>query len=215
MPSWLRGSVRRWEDMNFAILRRAYGEAQPQEERDVRPLVCNDGHWHRKRSSRASGIEHIHGGDGQRVERHHTLPPSLRFHERPHHAREVNYLHGNPLPALDLITAVASDVMVKANNISRNLLDATMDVVMIFPSLVLYPHEKGACNSQVRAEGNRLLTLWGAGDLESLATLARASRAARPFTSGTSVRPSSTQRASSTRANSLGQRCLRTRLAWL
>jgi hypothetical protein len=26
--------------------------------------------------------------------------------------------------------------------------------VMIFPSLALFPHEKGACNSQVRAEVN-------------------------------------------------------------
>ena len=64
-----------------------------------------------------------------------------------------------PMPALDLITAVASDLMTKANNLSGILRVVTMDAVMIFPSLVLYPHEKGACYSQVRAEVKHRLTL--------------------------------------------------------
>jgi hypothetical protein len=68
-----------------------------------------------------------------------------------------------PMHALDLITAAATNVMTKANNVSRILRVATMDAVMIFPSLVLYPHEKGACYSQVRAEVKRRLTPWGGG----------------------------------------------------
>jgi hypothetical protein len=56
---------------------------------------------------------------------------------------------GIPLPALDLITAAATDVMVKANNLSRILRVAPMDVVMIAPSLALYPQGKGACSTQV------------------------------------------------------------------
>jgi len=71
---------------------------------------------------------------------------------------------GIPLPALDLITAAATDVIFKAISLSGVLRVATMDAVMIFPSLVLFPHEKGACNSQVRAEVKRRVTLWGAGD---------------------------------------------------
>ena len=102
---------------------------------------------------------------------------------------------GIPLPALDLIPVVATDVMVKVNNFSGILRVKVMDAIMIFPSLVLYPHEKGACSAQVRAEVKRRLTLWGAGNLESLASLAKAYRAARPFTSRTSVRSSSSQRA--------------------
>jgi hypothetical protein len=54
---------------------------------------------------------------------------------------------GVPLPALDLITAVATDVMEKANSLSRILRVAAMDAVVLFPSLILYPHEKGACSS--------------------------------------------------------------------
>jgi hypothetical protein len=100
-----------------------------------------------------------------------------------------------PLPTLDLITAVATDVMSKASSLSRVLRVEAMDAVMIFPSLVLFPHEKGACNSQVRAEVKWRRTLWGAGDLESVAALARASRPMRTFTSGTTARPTSTQRA--------------------
>ena len=100
-----------------------------------------------------------------------------------------------PLPALYLITTVATDVMSKANSLSGVLRVATMDVVMIFSSLVLFPHEKGACNSQARAEVKRRMTLWGAGDLESLAALARAFRPVRTITSGTTARPTSTQRA--------------------
>ena len=47
-----------------------------------------------------------------------------------------------PMPALDLITAGATDVMVKANNLLGILRVAAMDVVTIFPSLVLYPPRK-------------------------------------------------------------------------
>jgi hypothetical protein len=100
-----------------------------------------------------------------------------------------------PLPALDLITSAATDAMSKANTLSGVLRVASMDAVMIFSSLVLFPHEKGACNSQVRAEVKRRLTLWGAGDLESLAALAIASKPVRALTSGTAVKPTSTQRA--------------------
>ena len=64
---------------------------------------------------------------------------------------------------LHLITAAATNVMTKANNLSGILRIAAMDAVMIFPSLVLYPHEKGACYSQVRAEVKRRLTPWGGG----------------------------------------------------
>jgi hypothetical protein len=85
--------------------------------------------------------------------------------------------------------------MVKANNLSWILRVAKMDAVMIFPSLVLYPHEKGACNTQVRVEVKRRLTIWGAGDIEFLAALVRASKATRPFTLGTSMSLSATQRA--------------------
>ena len=95
-----------------------------------------------------------------------------------------------PLPALDLIIAVATHVMVKANSFSGILDVAAMDAVMIFSSLVLYPHEKGAWKTQVRAEVKRRFTLWEAVNLEPLAALARASKAAKPFTSGTSVKPS-------------------------
>jgi hypothetical protein len=49
-----------------------------------------------------------------------------------------------PMPALDLITTVATDVMTKANNMLGILRVVAMDAVIIFPSLVLYPHEKGA-----------------------------------------------------------------------
>jgi hypothetical protein len=101
---------------------------------------------------------------------------------------------GISLSALDFITAVATNVMVKANSFSGILDVAAMDAVMIFSSLVLYPHEKGAWKTQVRAEVKRRLTLWGAGNLESLASLAKASTSARPFTSGTSVWPSLSQR---------------------
>ncbi len=52
-----------------------------------------------------------------------------------------------PMPAQDLIIADATDVMTKANNLCGILRVAMMDAVMIFPSLVLYPHEKGACYS--------------------------------------------------------------------
>jgi len=100
-----------------------------------------------------------------------------------------------PLPALDLITAVATDVMSKANNLSSVLRVAAMDAVMSFPSLVLFPHEKGACNSQVREEVKRRLELWGARELESLAALARASTPVRAFTTCATTRPTSTQRA--------------------
>ena len=79
---------------------------------------------------------------------------------------------GVPLPALDLITAAATDAMDKANNLSGILRVAAMDAMMLFPSLVLFPHEKGVCNTQIRAEVKRRLTLWGAGNLESLAALA-------------------------------------------
>jgi len=99
------------------------------------------------------------------------------------------------LPALNFITVVAIDVMDKANNLPRILRVATMDVVTIFPSLVLYPHKKGTYSTQVRAEVKRRLTLWGVGDLESLTALARASKVTRPFTLRTSVRPAVTQRA--------------------
>ncbi len=68
-----------------------------------------------------------------------------------------------PLPALDLITAAATDVVEKANNLSGILRTAAMDGVMLFPSLIMFPHEKGACCSKVRAEVKRRLTLWGAG----------------------------------------------------
>ncbi len=102
---------------------------------------------------------------------------------------------GVPLPALDLITAAATDVMVKANSLAGILRVAAMDAVMLFPSLILYPHEKGACSTQVRTEVKRRLALWGAGNLESLAALARASRVVRPFSSGTKVKPSASQRA--------------------
>jgi len=100
-----------------------------------------------------------------------------------------------PLLALDLITAAVIDVMDKANRLSRILRVAAMDVVMLFPSLILFPHMKGACNNQLRAEVKRRLTLWGAGSLDSLAALVRASIAPKPFSAGTSVRPSSTQKA--------------------
>jgi hypothetical protein len=56
------------------------------------------------------------------------------------------------LPAIDLITAAATYAMKNANNLSEILRVAGMDVVMLFPSLVLFSHEKGACNTQVRAE---------------------------------------------------------------
>jgi hypothetical protein len=62
---------------------------------------------------------------------------------------------GIPLPALDLITTAATDVISKANNLSWVLWVVSIDAVMIFPSLVLFPREKGACNSQVRAEVKR------------------------------------------------------------
>jgi hypothetical protein len=62
-----------------------------------------------------------------------------------------------PLPAMDLITAAATDVMEKANNLSGILRTAAMDAVMLFPSLILFPHEKGACSSRVRAEVKRRL----------------------------------------------------------
>ena len=75
---------------------------------------------------------------------------------------------GVPLPALDLLTSAATDALEKVNRLSGILRVATMDVVMRFPSLVLYPHEKGACNTQVCAEVKRRLTLWGARKLESL-----------------------------------------------
>ena len=66
---------------------------------------------------------------------------------------------------------------------------------MIIPSFILFPHVKGACNTQVRAEMKRRLALWGAGSLESRAALARAARAQRPFTFGGIVKPYATQRA--------------------
>ena len=50
-----------------------------------------------------------------------------------------------PMLVMDLITAAATDVMAKANNLSRILRVAALDGVMIFPSLILYPHENGAC----------------------------------------------------------------------
>jgi len=96
------------------------------------------------------------------------------------------------LHALDLITAAATDAMSKANTLSEVLRVAAMDAVMLFSSLVLFPHEKGACNSQVRAEVKRRLTLWGAGDLESLAELARASKPLRAFKSGSTASPTLT-----------------------
>ena len=99
------------------------------------------------------------------------------------HARVITST-GILLPALDLITAVATDVITKANSLSGILRVAAMDAVMIFPSLILFPHVKGACNSLVRAEVRRRLALWGAGSLDSLAALARAARAQRPFTFG-------------------------------
>jgi len=86
-------------------------------------------------------------------------------------------------------------VMSKANNLSGVLRVAAMDAAISFPSFVLFPHEKGACNSQDRAEVKRRLALWGAGEVESLATLARASMLMRAFTSGATTRPTSTQRA--------------------
>jgi len=110
------------------------------------------------------------------------------------HAR-VTTSTGAPLPALDLITAAATDAMEKANNLSGILHVAAMDAVMLFPSLVLFPHEKGACNTQVQAEVKRRLTLWGEGNLESLAALVRAFREVKPFSSGTLVKHASSQRA--------------------
>jgi hypothetical protein len=112
----------------------------------------------------------------------HCLLHSSFTRDRIKHGRVITST-GISLPALDLITADAIDVIVKANNLSGILRVATMDAVMIFPSLVLYPHEKGACNTQVRAEVKRRLTIWGAGNLDSLAALAIAFRAARPFAS--------------------------------
>ena len=67
--------------------------------------------------------------------------------------------------------------------------------MIIFPFLILFPRVKGACNSQVRAEVRLRLELWGAGSLESLAALARAARAHRPFTFGGMVKSAATQRA--------------------
>ena len=87
--------------------------------------------------------------------------------------------------------------MDKANyNMSGILRKGAMDAVMLFPSIiVLFPHVKRACNTRVRTEVKRRLALWGAGNLESLAALARASRVHRTFSSGTIIRPSSAQRA--------------------
>ena len=96
-----------------------------------------------------------------------------------------------PLPSLDLITAAATDAMDKANNLSGILRVAAMDAVMLFPSLVLFPHEKGACNTQIWAKVKRRLTLWGTRSLQSLAALAKASRVAKPFSSGPFVKHSS------------------------
>jgi hypothetical protein len=70
---------------------------------------------------------------------------------------------------------------------------SVMDAVIRFSYLVLYPHEKGTCYTQVRAEVKRRLPLWGAGKLESLAALTGAPKAPRPFTSGTTLRPTTSR----------------------
>jgi len=66
---------------------------------------------------------------------------------------------GIPLLALDLITSAATDVINKANSISGILRVVVMDAVMIFPAVILFPHVKGACNSQVRTEVRRRMAL--------------------------------------------------------
>jgi hypothetical protein len=50
---------------------------------------------------------------------------------------------GVPLPALELITAIATDVMEKANNLFGILRVAAIDAVTLSPSLVIFPHAKG------------------------------------------------------------------------
>ncbi len=51
------------------------------------------------------------------------------------------------LPALYLLASAATDAVEKANNLSGIMRVAAMDAVMLSPSLVLYPHEKEACNT--------------------------------------------------------------------
>ena len=54
------------------------------------------------------------------------------------------------LLALDLLTTYqATDVVEKANKLSGILRVAAMDEVMLFPSLVKFPHAKRACGTQV------------------------------------------------------------------
>ncbi len=79
------------------------------------------------------------------------------------HGRVATYT-GVPLPALDLITASATDAMDKENRLSGIFRVAVMDEVMLFASLVLFPREKGACNTQIREGSESPTNTLGRGE---------------------------------------------------
>ena len=140
--------------MLLSPLRRARGDAKLQAVGDVRSVVRDDSHWRTKCSMGTSDIKLDHGGaDHSSNAITHSLLQSGFMRDHILHGRVITST-SIPLSALDLITTVATDVMSKANTLSRVLRVATINAVMIFPSLALFPHEKGACNSQVRAEVN-------------------------------------------------------------
>ena len=115
----------------------------------------------------------------------HSVPPhsaAVEFCSQhpsftPLHMRESGCLSAVaiPTPSLAALLPVATDLFNKAADTrGENLREAAWDALFLFPTLVLGPQKPGASSSSVRAEIASRLDLWSRGQLDVLATRARA-----------------------------------------
>ncbi len=106
-------------------------------------MVRHNSYRHLAGGQGAPRLQPGNGGLVQCLECSYALPASRWICQKPHQARESHYIPGGAHANPKLLTNAATDVMEKANILSVILRAAAMDAVMLFPSLVLYPHAKG------------------------------------------------------------------------
>ena len=83
--------------------------------------------------------------------------------------------------ALNILTPVIVDLLSRAHSTQGFVLrDATVETLLLFPTLVLGPRRPGASSSSVRIDVVTMLDLWRRGDLHELARRAKALACQRP-----------------------------------
>jgi hypothetical protein len=57
-----------------------------------------------------------------------------------------------PTPVIKLIADVTTNLFSRTKSLSGIIQEASMDMVIIFPILIVYPHAVGAPNTQIKVE---------------------------------------------------------------